>query len=126
MALLGYDVDSRVIRAGETLSVTLFWQALAMMPVDYRVFMHLTSTGGDIAAMNDGLPYTSPKRTRFWSPGQIFQEVRSLTVAADAPAGLYDIDMGVYINKGRLSVVAPDGHYISEQLTLVQVRVKDK
>ena len=126
MALLGYDVDARVIRAGETFSVTLTWQALATMPADYRVFMHVTSMGGDIVAMNDGLPYTSPKRTRFWSPGQIFQEVRSLTVALDTPAGLYDIDMGVYINKGRLSVVAPDGHYISEQLTLVQVRVKDK
>jgi hypothetical protein len=125
LALLGYDVDSRVVRAGETISVTLVWQALAPMDVDYRVFAHLTGSNGDIVAMNDGLPYTSPKRTRRWSPGETLQEVRPLTVAADAPAGLYDIDMGVYIGKGRLPIVAPDGHYVSEQMTLVQVRVGD-
>jgi len=126
LALLGYDVSARVIRPGETVSVTTYWQTLAPMQVDYRIFMHLTSAGGDIVAMHDGLPYTSPKRTRFWSPGQIFQEVRPLTVAADAAPGLYDIDIGVYINKGRLPIIAPDGHHVSEQLTLVQVRVADK
>lgn len=126
MALLGYDVDLRVIRPAGTFSVTLYWQALATMQVDYRVFMHVTSTGGDIVAMNDGLPYTSPKRTRFWSPGQVFQEVRLLTVAADALPGLYDLDMGVYISKGRLSIIAPDSHQISEQMTLVQVRVTEQ
>lgn len=125
MALVGYDVDSRVVRAGETVSVTLVWQSLAPMDVDYRVFAHLTGANGDIVAMNDGLPNTSPKRTRRWLPGQVFLEVRTLTVAADALPGLYDIDMGVYVTRGRLPIVAPDGHYISEQMTLVQVRVGD-
>jgi len=126
MALLGYEMDSRVVRPGETLSVTLYWQALAPMDRDYRVFTHLTRDNGDIVAMNDGLPYTSPKRTRRWSPGQVFQEVRPLTVAADAPAGLYDVEMGIYIGQGRLPIVAVDRHYVSEEMTLVQVRVADK
>ncbi len=125
MALLGYAMDSRVVRPGETLSVTLYWQALAPMDRDYRVFMHLTRDNGDIVAMNDGLPNTSPKRTRRWTPGQVFQEVRPLTVAADAPASLYDVDMGIYTGQGRLPIVAVDRHYVSEEMTLVQVRVAD-
>ena len=55
------------------------------------------------------------------------QETRSLAVAADAPAGLYDVEMGVFdMSQGRLPVVAPDGHYLAEYHTLVQVHVVDK
>ena len=126
VALVGYDLNTRVIRPGETLSVTLYWQALASVEQDYGVFLHLTSAG-KIAAANDGLPYTSPKRIRRWLPGQVFQEVRPLTVAADAPVGLYNIEVGVFDeSQGRLPVVATDGHYLGEQHALLQVRVGDK
>ena len=126
VALVGYDLNTRVIQPGETLSVTLYWQALASVERDYSVFLHLTRAG-KIAAANDGLPYTSPKRMRRWLPGQVFQEVRPLTVAADAPVGLYNIEVGVFDeSQGRLSVVATDGHYLGEQHVLLQVRVGDK
>jgi hypothetical protein len=126
VALVGYDLNTRVIRPGETLSVTLYWQALASVERDYSVFLHLTSAG-KIAAANDGLPYTSPKRMRRWLPGQVFQEVRPLTAAADAPVGLYNIEVGVFDeSRGRLAVIATDGHYLGEQHMLLQVRVGDK
>jgi hypothetical protein len=128
IALAGYDVSTRVIRPGETLSVTLYWQASSQLPVDYSVFMHLTSTGGEIPVKNDGFPYTSPRRTRRWVPGQVMQEVRSLAIPGYVLPGLYDIDMGIFsVDTGdRLPLIAPDGHYISEQMTLVQVRVADQ
>ena len=126
VALVGYDLNTRVIRPGETLSVTLYWQALAPVERDYSVFMHLTSAD-NIVATNDGLPYTKPKRMKQWRVSQMMQEVRSLVVAADAPAGLYNIEMGVFDeSKGRLPVVAPEGHYLGEQHTLLQVRVANK
>jgi hypothetical protein len=126
LALLGYYMNARAVRPGETISVTLYWQALAPMKLDYSVFMHLTSTGGEIPVKNDGFPYTSPKRTRRWVPGQVMQEVRSLAIPEYVLPGLYDIDMGIFsVDTGdRLPLIAPDGHYISEQMTLVQVRVE--
>jgi hypothetical protein len=54
------------------------------------------------------------------------QEVRSLAIPEYVLPGLYDIDMGIFsVDTGdRLPLIAPDGHYISEQMTLVQVRVE--
>lgn len=125
VALVGYDLNTRAIRPGETLSVTLYWQALAPMQRDYSIFMHLASAD-KIVATNDGLPYTKPKRMRQWSVGQTMQEVRPLAVAAEITAGLYNVVMGVFdMDSGRLPVVATDGHYLSEEHTLVQVRVGD-
>jgi len=127
MALLGYDLNTRAVRAGETISVTLYWQALAPMPVDYSVFMHLTSVDDDtIIVKNDGFPYTSPKRTRRWSPGQVMREVRALVVPLYAAPGLYEIDMGVFSEERGmlLPIVASDGHYLGDSIKLIQVRVE--
>ncbi len=124
VALVGYDLNTRVIRPGETLSVTLYWQALAPVQRDYSIFIHLTSQSSQIAAANDGSPYSKPKRMKQWFVGQTMQEVRPLAVSASAPVGLYDVQLGVFdMDEGRLPVVAPDGHYLSEQHALVQVRV---
>jgi hypothetical protein len=123
LVLLGYDVNSRVIQAGDVLSVTLYWQAFAPMEQDYGVFTHLTDVAGTDVAKNDGLPYSQPKRTSRWVLGQTMQEVRPLQVPADAPGGLYNIQLGLYGKEGRLPIVASDSLNGSEQLTLVQVRV---
>lgn len=125
LALLGYDTNARAVQPGQTISVTLYWQALAPMKLDYSVFMHLTSTSGEIPVKNDGFPYTSPKRTHRWTTGQVMQEVRALAIPDYVLPGLYDIDMGVFsVDTGdRLPIVAPDGHYMGEEMTLVQVRV---
>ena len=127
LALLGYDLNTRIARPGETISVTLTWQSLAPMPVDYLVFMHLTGGDGIIIVKNDSFPYTSPKRTRRWTTGQVMTEVRALMIPDYAQAGLYEIDMGVFSETlgDRLPIIAPDGHYVTEQMTLLQVRVED-
>jgi len=129
LALLGYDVNTRAVRPGETISATLTWQALAPMKYDYSVFMHLASvSSGDVVVKDDSFPYTSPKRTRRWSPGQVMTEVRPLQVPVDAQPGLYNIEMGVLsvdLNE-QLPIIAPDGHYVNEEMTLVQVRVEGK
>jgi hypothetical protein len=127
LALLGYDVNARVFRPGETISVTLYWQALGPLALDYNVFSHLADASGNVIAADDGLPYTQPRRTTRWTPGQVMHEVRSLKVPVGAPAELYGIELGIFDEiEGRQPIVAPDGHYLSEQLDLVQVRVTSR
>lgn len=124
VALAGYDVNTRLIRPGETLSVTLYWQASSQLLVDYSVFTHLIDATGQVIAADDGMPYTQPKRTTRWTPGQLMREARPLKLPADVPAGLYEVELGTFSEtEGRLPIVAPDGHYLSEQLNLVQVRI---
>jgi len=124
VALAGYDVNARLIRAGETLSVTLYWQASNQLLIDYSMFIHFVDAHGQVIAADDGLPYTQPKRTTRWAPGQLMREVRLLRLPADAPAGLYEIELGTFSEtEGRLPIVAPDGHYLGETLDLVQARI---
>jgi len=124
VALLGYDVNARVFRPGETIRVTLYWQTLGQLAQDYNVFTHLADASGNVVAANDGLPYTQPRRTTRWTPGQAMHEVRSLELPVSVPAGLYGIELGVFDEtEGRQPIVASDGHYLSEQLDLVPVRV---
>jgi hypothetical protein len=123
LALVGYDLNQRVIWPGETLSVTLYWQALALVQKDYAVFTHLSDARGNVVAANDGLPYTLPKRTSRWA-SQVMQETRLLKLPADAPTGFYQVALGVFGDEGRLPIVAPNGRYLGEEWTLVQVRVK--
>ena len=127
VALLGYDVNARVFRPGETISVTLYWQALGQLAQDYSVFAHLADASGNVISADDGLPYAQPKRTTRFTPGQVMREVRSFKLPVGAPAGLYGIELGVFDEtEGRQPIVAPDGHYLSEQLDLVQVRVTSR
>jgi hypothetical protein len=127
VSLVGYDLDARIIRPGEAVSVTLYWQALALMKQDYSVFLHLVDGSGQVMVMDDGMPYTQPKRTSRWLPGQIMQEVRALKAPLDMPVGLYGIELGVFSEAGdRLPVAASDGNYVGEQKMLVQVRVADR
>lgn len=39
--LLGYDLDTHRLKPGDTLHLTLYWQALNKMEVNYAVFTHL-------------------------------------------------------------------------------------
>jgi hypothetical protein len=127
VALVGYNLDTRVIRPGEAVSVTLYWQALAPMNQDYAVFVHLVDGSGQVMASNDGMPYAQPKRTSRWQPGQVMQEVRALELPQALPAGLYGIELGVFSEASdRLLIIAPDGNPVGERKLLTQVRVADK
>jgi hypothetical protein len=54
--------------------------------------------------------------------------MRALVVPEYAQPGLYDIEMGLFseVQGDRLPIIAPDGHYVGEEVTLVQVRVERK
>jgi len=123
MVLLGYDLNKRVIQPGEIVSATLYWQAYVPPSHDYNVFMQLVDLRGEVLAADDGAPYTQPRRTSRWQLGQVVQEVRPLHIPADITPGLYNIQMGVFGDEGRLPIITEDSSPAREQLTLIQVRV---
>lgn len=103
IALLGYDVQpgDAAARPGQTLELTLYWQALARPTIDYHTFTHVYDESGRVAAQSDGL--TGGKQpTSWWFPGHVYTGTRVITIAADAPGalrpaiivGVYDFDTG--------------------------------
>jgi hypothetical protein len=104
MELRGYDTA----REGSNLSVTLYWQALAAMPLDYTVFVHLVGPDGQTVAQHDGQPFWEVSLpTSTWQPGEMLQDKHVLPLPPNLPPGKYHLEVGVYYwqTLERLSVM---------------------
>ncbi len=90
--LLGSNLSSSVVRPGESLTVTLFWQATdGPTSSSHTVFTHLLgpakADGGVVWAQHDGPPLDNSYPTTRWDQGEIIVDRHTFTVPADAPLG---------------------------------------
>jgi len=133
--LTGYDLASSLVRAGEEVTVTLYWQTIADMDVNYSTFIHLRDAG-------TGEPACSPCRTAAqvdaellqgfyptsaWQPGEVFGDTQHLSLPQDLPAGTYRIFAGLYdaMTGQRLPVLNAGGEPIGNELPIATVEVAD-
>lgn len=90
--LMGYDLE----QSPETLSLTLYWQALRAMDRSYKVFVHLTDpTSGDIVAQVDTLPRNWTYPTTRWIEGEVVRDAVRLSVE-QVHSGRYQLTVGCY------------------------------
>jgi hypothetical protein len=92
--LLGYDLATTAVRPGESLTLTLYWEALVPFDQNYQVFTHLFD--GEIIGQHDGAPECGVMPTTRWEPGQIIVDPHPIAVNADAPAGSAQLLIGMY------------------------------
>jgi mannosyltransferase len=94
---LGYDLRApQPLRAGDSVSLTLFWRARKTMDTSYTVFIHLLDARSQIRGQNDSLPMNGTRETTSWSPGEEIADAHSFVVNADAAPGTYAIEIGMY------------------------------
>lgn len=102
VSLLAYDQPRTTARPGDTIPLTLYWQAHQPLSDDYTVFIHLVDSYGLIVAQRDVWPGPGVYPTSQWTPGQIIADTYAIPVerTAYAPAdvhvvvGLYDHTTG--------------------------------
>ena len=97
MRLRGWELDTTALRPGETLTVSLVWEATAELSEQYVVFVHLLSPDGTLAAQHDAPPVGQLLPPSAWPPGATFGYPVTLELPADLPAGDYDLLTGVYL-----------------------------
>jgi hypothetical protein len=95
--LLGYTLSTDQVAQGETLLLTLYWQALTSVPERYTVFTHLLDGSDRIVAQVDSEPQGGGLPTDRWSAGQIVQDNYALAVDPGASAGPHVIEVGMYL-----------------------------
>jgi len=125
-ALVGYALDRRAVRPGETIRLTLYWRALSKMERSYGVFAHVLGDENQVWAWNDGWPIEGNAPTFSWEPGQIVEDVRDLRVGETTPPGFYDIEVGLHSDEGRLPILAEDGHRMGDRVLLSKIRVMEE
>ena len=100
-------------RAGGSLPVTLYWEAVVPPTRDYRIFLHLCrNCDMPPVALDDGPPlggYAPAGMTTTWRIGDPVHDERSLPLPHTLPPGRYTLVLGVYSGDGapasRLPIV---------------------
>jgi hypothetical protein len=128
VTLVGADLDRATVEPGQTLHLTLYWQAQTRMKKSYTVFTHLLDADSRIWAQQDGIPASGARPTTGWVPGEVIRDEVQLAVAPQAPPGDYVIEVGLY-DAGdpalpRLSVLDEAGQPIDDRVLLAEVRVQ--
>jgi hypothetical protein len=96
VAYLGCEVDPQAARAGQTLHVTVRWQALARMDRDYTAFIHLTDDEGRLWAQIDRILEDNGRLTSAWTPAAVVRQEFQIPLSPDLPPGEYTLLIGVY------------------------------
>jgi hypothetical protein len=125
IALVGYEMATRALRPGETLTLTLYWEGLADMEENYSIFTYIQGEDTQIWARRDNWPLEGDAPTAAWKVGQLVIDPYTLTLDSNTPPGVYDMEIGIYLAETleRLRLITPDRRLVDDYLFLSKVRV---
>jgi hypothetical protein len=91
LELLGYDLQTPVVRPGETVRLVTAWRLLSPLP-DAALFAHLTGGPGAPLAQADALGAPGSG----WQAGDVLFQLHEFAVPDNAAPGAYPLTVGVY------------------------------
>jgi len=106
VALLGYDLPQRRVEPGQSVPITLYWQALRTIGADLIFFNHLIGEDQEIRGGRDRLA-REVYSTMLWVPGEVVTDPFEIQVDPAAPEGIYNVLVGIYLPVGEASVSLP-------------------
>ena len=110
--LLGYGLDREAVEPGETVHLTLYWQAQRETSTDYVLFAQLFGREAARVGQRDTYPGLGHYPTSFWRAGEVIVDEVPIPVSLDAAApSRLRVDVGLYQRGGgqRLQVVDEAG-----------------
>jgi hypothetical protein len=111
ISLIGYDPPQGKVLAGQSVDLTLYWEAGEQVAEDYTVFLHLVDEDGNIAAQGDAPPAGGSYPTGLWEGGEVIADGHVVHLPEGLPPGRYQILVGLYRldTLGRLPVLTSAG-----------------
>ena len=108
--LLACELDRPVVHPGETINITLYWQALKPMDEDALLFVHLLGREMELVGSLDSYPGWGTYPTSLWRPGEIVRDRYQMTIKPDARVPtLCRVDVGLAIPERTISISGSDG-----------------
>ncbi|MBK8986120.1 MAG: hypothetical protein IPM39_08560 [Chloroflexi bacterium] len=128
LELVGFALAPRRALPGQTVDLTLYWRAIRPLSKNYTFFAQVVDPDTTRWAAQDLPSESLPKPTSQWPVGEVQSTLMSLTLAADTPADVYPIIIGLYtLEDGqfqRLQLVTANGRITQDDfLTLTLLRV---
>lgn len=107
ISLTGYDLPNDAFQAGDTILITLRWQAQQQPQANYTRFVHIVAADGTIWGQDDSPPQTGATST--WMVGAEHYDLAIPAIKPNTPAGTYRVIVGWYDASGqRLSIANSD------------------
>jgi hypothetical protein len=98
--LLGYDIATNAQGAtlgrGDMLGISLLWEAMAPMEIDYTVGIYLLDPGGAVALQQDRWPVDGFAPTSRWEPGAPIRDNYGFIIPQTLLPGEYKVAIAVY------------------------------
>ncbi len=106
LALLGYEIDQHA----DTLSLTLWWQAIMTPQRDYKRFVHIYDPATEeILAQDDAMPRAWTYPTSLWMSEEVVSETLALDMST-VPEGTYHMAVGWYNPENATRLPATDAN----------------
>jgi len=119
LTLQGIDRDRDALHPGQTLALTLYWQARADVGDEYRVSISLEGENGRVPLW-EGDPVHGRYPLREWGSTEFVRDRYALRLPTDAPAGDYNLHLALLRRDGTPLSTAGGG----QGVTLAAIRVK--
>lgn len=121
-----------IVHPGDTIRVTLTWEALAPPDDNWKVFVHLIDPAThQPIAQQDNPPMGGAFPTFLWFPkwvaGQVVTDPYRIQVPSDAPPGDYRLEVGMYgfTSLRRVPFFDAEGNLTGDRFILGTVRVDE-
>ncbi|MHB1131302.1 MAG: 6-pyruvoyl-tetrahydropterin synthase-related protein [Chloroflexota bacterium] len=93
---IGYDLNTRALRAGEALQLRLYWEAREPLDSDYSVMVHLVSAPGQPPVAQEDSLHPANIPTSRWVPGKYVPDQHDIALSPQLAPGEYELIIGLY------------------------------
>lgn len=112
LTLLGFDWSGPNVKAGESIFLTLYWQADTDLHSDLTAFTHVQTGQPDspLLTQRDGQPCQGFYPTSRWRAGDVVPDGFAITIPREATPGEYPLAVGwyEYPSLERLPLISAD------------------
>jgi hypothetical protein len=100
LVLLGYDAPVREVRPGDSLPLTLYWQASNQPSQDYQVRIELRDLAGRAVVTQEMSPANGTYPTTEWQLNETVRDWHRIAISTSLAAGVHDLVVAV-TNRGQ-------------------------
>ncbi len=124
--LRSYTYDARSLRPGDTVHLTLDWEAATNIPEAYKVFVHVLGPAGLPIAQQDNEPVNGTYPTTRWQRGDRISDPYAFSLPQGLPPGEYPVEVGLYrlSDLSRLPLLDQEQSVIDDKVYLDPVVIE--
>lgn len=95
--VIGYDLDPDPPQPGKPARVLIYYRTLARMYPMYSAMLTVNDITGKTWGEYTGFPASRFFATYRWQAGDVYRDAWTINLPADAPAGLYTLDLSWFV-----------------------------